>query len=487
MLIKDNVFDILISNGRVVDGTGRPAFSADVGIKKERIVAIGDLDGKTAKHHVDAQEKIVSPGFIDVHTHDDASLILRPDMTAKLSQGVTTVICGNCGISGAPYSSKGNPPGLLRLVFKSGSFVAESMGAFIAKVDAAQPAINSAFLVGHTTLRMEVMGDDDLHRTATHDEISQMRSKLKECLEQGAIGLSTGLFYEPAFSASTEEVIEVAKVLKDFGGIYTTHMRDEADKVIESIEESLEIGRQIQAPVVISHHKCQGKRNFGKSTQTLELIRQAKEHQALALDVYPYDACSTVLEESMVNNSLKTLISWSDPHPEFTATDLNDIVKKMGCNLSEAIQKLQPAGAIYFMMDEQDVKRIMSSPDAMIGSDGLPEDKHPHPRLWGTFPRVLGRYVREQKLMTLEEGVHRMTGLSAQQFGLAERGQIKEGMFADITIFDPDSIIDTSTFEHPVSKAKGIEQVIVNGQLVWQNGEGTGIRPGRVIKRTLGR
>ncbi|MBU2874176.1 N-acyl-D-amino-acid deacylase family protein [Marinobacter salexigens] len=476
-------FDIIIINGRLIDGSGRPEFLADLGIKDDRIVKIGDLEGASAKYHIDATGKVVAPGFIDVHTHDDASLILRPDMTPKLSQGVTTVICGNCGISGAPYSSKGNPPGLLRLVFKSDAFVAESMEAFIAKVEGAKPTINSAFLVGHTTLRMEVMGDDDLNRTATDEEIILMRSKLKECMEQGAIGLSTGLFYEPAFKASTEEVIGVAKVLKEFGGIYATHMRDEADKVIESVEETLEIGRQIDAHVIISHHKCQGKRNFGKSTKTLELIREAKANQSLALDVYPYDACSTVLEESMVKNAVRTLISWSDPHPEFTATYLDDVAEKLGCNEQEAIEKLQPAGAIYFMMDEGDVKQIMASPDAMIGSDGLPEDKHPHPRLWGTFPRVLGRYVREQKLMTLEEGVHRMTGLSAQQFGLVERGRLKEGMFADVTVFDPDKIIDTSTFEKPISKANGIDLVIVNGQVVWQNGQCTGSRPGKVLKR----
>lgn len=477
-------FDLIIQNGFVIDGSGRSGRLTDVAVQGDRIVEMGNLSEKTARHHIDASGKVVSPGFIDVHTHDDASLILRPEMTSKLSQGVTTVICGNCGISGAPYSSEGNPPGLLRLVFKSDTFVAESMHEFMEKVDAAKPTINSAFLVGHTTLRMEVMGSDDLERSATHDEIAQMRTKLEESLAQGAIGLSTGLFYEPAFNASTDEVIQVAKGLKSYGGIYTTHMRDEADKVVESIEESLEIGRQIEVPVVISHHKCQGKRNFGKSTQTLKLIHEAKSHQALSLDVYPYDACSTVLEESMVNNAIKTLISWSDPYPEFMATDLEDVVKKWGCSRTEAIQRLQPAGAIYFMMDEKDVKRIMASDGAMIGSDGLPEDKHPHPRLWGTFPRVLGRYVREQKLMTLEEGVHRMTGLSAQQFGLKGRGRLEVGMFADITIFDPDTIIDTATFEKPISKAEGIEQVIVNGQLVWQHGECTDTRAGKVLKRT---
>jgi len=475
-------YDVIISNGLIIDGSGGEAFHADVAVRGDRIVRIGDLSNDTAVREIDATGLVVAPGFIDVHTHDDASLIIRPEMTAKLSQGVTTVICGNCGVSGAPYSCEGNPPGLLRLIFKSDEFIAESLKAFMEKVSRAEPAINSVFLTGHTTLRMHTMGED-LGRAATDEEINRMRALLVECLEHGSIGLSTGLFYEPAFNAPMEEVIAIASVLKDYNGVHTTHMRNEADNVVDSVKETLEIGRAIGAPVIVSHHKCQGTGNFGRSVETLALIKEAAETQDVALDVYPYTACSTVLDEWMVENSVKTLIAWSDPHPEFSARDLDEVAKAFDCSRQEAISRLQPAGAIYFMMDEDDVERIMCAPGAMIGSDGLPEDQHPHPRLWGTFPRVLGHYVRDRKIMSLEEGVHRMTGLSAQQFGISNRGLINAGLYADLAIFDADTIIDSATFENPTRHAEGIEYVLVNGQIAWANDANTSARAGKVLRR----
>jgi len=482
MISQHKIYDCIVRNGLVVDGSGRPSFLADVAILDDRIAKIGDLSSEQAERQIDATGLVVAPGFIDVHTHDDASLIMRPEMTAKLSQGVTMVICGNCGISGAPYSSVGNPPGLLRLVFKSDQFVAKSLQEYMTKVTLAEPAINSVFLTGHTTLRMNVMGED-LERAATEEEVDEMRAQLVECLEQGSIGLSTGLFYPPAFSAPTQEVIGVASVLKEHKGVYSTHMRDEADYVVESINETLEIGRAIDVPVIISHHKCQGKSNFGKSVETLALLETARKTQNVALDVYPYTACSTVLNESMVDKAVTTLITWSDPYPEFCSKDLDEVAKTLGCSLSDAILKLQPAGAIYFMMDEADIQRIMCSPGAMIGSDGLPEDQHPHPRLWGTFPRVLGRYVRDLNIMSLEDGVHRMTGLSARQFGIENRGLIEVGRYADLTIFDSKTIIDTATYESPTIAATGIECVIVNGQVAWEHGSNTMNRAGRVLRR----
>ena len=482
MLDQHPIYDCIISNGLVVDGSGRPGFIADVAILDDRIAKIGVLHSSKAKRKIDATGLVVAPGFIDVHTHDDASLILRPEMRAKLSQGVTMVVCGNCGISGAPYSGIGNPPGLLHLVFKSDQFVAESLKEYMQKVTDAEPAINAVFLTGHTTLRMNVMRED-LERPAKKMEIVEMRTQLIECLEQGSVGLSTGLFYAPAFAAPTQEVIEIASVLKKYGGVYTTHMRDEADNVVDSINETLEIGRAIDAPVIVSHHKCQGKRNFGKSVETLALIKAASKLQDVAIDVYPYTASSTILDESIVENALSTLITWSDPYPEFCAKYLDDVTKTIGCSRSEAISKLQPAGAVYFSMDEAGVIRIMQYPNAMIGSDGLPEDKHPHPRLWGTFPRVLGRYVRDLKVMSMEEGIHRMTGLSARKFGIKNRGMIETGKYADITIFDPDTVIDTATFERPITPATGIELVMVNGKLAWKNGTNTTNRAGKALRR----
>ena len=461
-------YDVILRNGTVIDGTGRPRFQADVAISGERLAKIGDLRSARCDYEIDVTGLVVAPGFIDVHTHDDAAVIARPAMTPKLSQGVTTVIGGNCGISGAPFSAAGDPPDLMRLIFKSDEFVAPTLDAYLDKVSTARPAINSTFLTGHSTLRMKVMGAD-LGRVASVDEIQEMRRLLTECLEQGSLGLSTGLFYPPARAASTEEVIAVAAPLKGYQGVYTTHMRDEADHVMDSIREAMRIGRAVDAPVIVSHHKCLGRNNFGRSVETLALLEEARKGQQISIDMYPYTAASTMLNEEMLGISSKTLISWSDPHPEFSR--------------AEAIKKLQPAGAIYFMMDEADVMRIMRFPVAMIGSDGLPEDKHPHPRLWGTFPRVLGRYVREMKVLTLEDAVHRMTGLSARHFGFQNRGQINVGHYADLCVFDPHVVADTATFEEPTLWAAGIHHVFVNGVLAWQDGAPTTRRAGKVLRR----
>ena len=478
----DNILDHIIRNGLVIDGSGSAGVKADIGISGDRIVAIGDLAHIDAAQVTDAKGLVVAPGFIDVHTHDDASLIIRPDMEAKLSQGVTTVICGNCGISGAPYDLDKEPPGLLRLVFKSEEFVAPDLASYMAKVDAAHPSVNSAFLTGHTTLRMNAMGDD-LDRAATPDEIEYMKSQLAQAMRDGSIGLSTGLFYDPANAAPTEEVIALASVLADYHGIYTTHMRDEADHVVESVEESILIGANANVPVVISHHKCQGKQNFGRSAETLKIMADARKTQSVALDIYPYEACSTVLNKTNVMGALRTMVTWSDPHPEMSGRDLDDIADEFGLSTLDTMEKLMPGGAIYFMMDEADIDRIMTSENAMIGSDGLPEDAHPHPRLWGTFPRVLGHYVREKQLMPLHEAVYRMTGLSSGNFMLQNRGLIKKDYYADITIFDPETVIDKATYEKPKQYASGIIAVIVNGQVAWQNGTASGARAGKVLKR----
>jgi N-acyl-D-amino-acid deacylase len=475
-------YDVILRNGTIIDGTGRPRFAADLAIIGERIANIGDLSRSEAKMQIDVANLIVAPGFIDVHTHDDAAVIARPAMTAKLSQGVTTVIAGNCGVSGAPYSAAGDPPDLMRLVFKSDEFVAPTLTDYLQKVRNAGAALNSTFLTGHSTLRMQVMGRD-LGRAASPAEMVEMRNLLTECLEQGSLGLSTGLFYPPARAASTQEVIEIARPLKNYHGVYTTHMRDEADHVMDSIREAMQIGRTISAPVIVSHHKCLGRNNFGRSVETLALLEEARKGQQISIDMYPYTAASTMLNEEMLGISSKTLISWSDPYPEFCARDFEEVVKALGCSRSEAIEKLQPAGAIYLMMDEADVVRIMRFPVAMIGSDGLPEDKHPHPRLWGTFPRVLGRYVRDMKVLTLEDAVHRMTGLSARHFGFNNRGRIEVGQYADLSVFDSHTIADTATYEKPMTAAAGIHHVFVNGVMAWSNSASTDSRSGKVLRR----
>jgi N-acyl-D-amino-acid deacylase len=476
-------FDILLRHGIVVDGTGQRAFPADVAIRADRIVAIGDLRNAVAARELDVTGLVVAPGFIDVHTHDDSILVERPQMLPKLTQGVTTVIAGNCGISAAPYSRAGAPPDLLHLLFKSDSCTSASFDQYVSRVSDSGPAVNAAFLTGHTTLRLEVMGADDLQRVATTEEVDRMRDLLAASLEQGSLGLSTGLFYPPARAASTNEVIGVAAALVDYGGLYVTHMRDEADGVLDSIEETLRIGREVPAPVVISHHKCMGPRNFGRSIQTLARLDEARTHQSVAWDVYPYTAGSSILHLDLVDASSRTVVTWSDPHPEFAGHDLLDVTRTLNCSVAEAVSRLQPAGAVYFMMDENDVARIVASSAAMIGSDGLPEDSHPHPRLWGTFPRVFKHYVRERCVLSLENAVHRMTGLSARCFGIAQRGELKEGFFADLTVFDQHRIADAATFDSPVRPAEGIEYVFVNGELALEQGIATSSRAGRVLRR----
>ncbi len=306
-----------------------------------------------------------------------------------------------------------------------------------------------------------------------------MQALLIQCLQAGSLGLLTGLFYPPARAASTREVIEIAQPLSAYQGVYATHMRDEGDNVIESLRETLEIGRAIHAPVIVSHHKCMGRANFGRSIQTLALLQEARRYQPIALDVYPYTAGLTVLNAELVAQSSRTLITWCDPWPQFCGRELSEIAHELGCTPIEAIPRLLPAGALYFIMDEEDVTRIMQFSETMIGSDGLPGDQHPHPRLWGTFPRVLGHYVRERAVLTLEDAVHRMTGLSASRFGLNDRGGIKVGNYADLCIFDPRTVIDTATYERPTEPAVGIRRVFVNGQLALENGVPTGVRAGR--------
>jgi N-acyl-D-amino-acid deacylase len=348
----------------------------------------------------------------------------------------------------------------------------------------AEPATtNRAMLVGHTTLRVATM--DDLEQPANAKQIQAMQELVVEAMQAGAIGVSTGLFYEPAVAAPTEEVIEICKPLKKYNGLYCTHMRDEADGVMDSLEETFRIGREVGVPVVISHHKVIGQKNYGRSDETLEFIRKSMAMQPICLDCYPYTAGSTVLSASRAVTSARVIVTWSKPLPQYAGQDLDKIAAQMGVSQDEAIERLLPAGAIYFRMDEGDVQKILQFAPTMIGSDGLPHDSSPHPRLWSTFPRVLGHYRRSLGLFSLETAVHKMTGLTAVNFGLADRGVIKEGAFADLTLFDEETVDEVATYENPIALSKGIHTVIVNGDIVWNDGKATGARPGRVLSRPL--
>ena len=478
-------FDLIIRNATIIDGTRAPRYEGDIAVRKGRIAAIGRLPQASAHTEIDASGRVAAPGFIDAHTHDDRLLLSEPEMTPKVSQGVTTVIAGNCGISLAHAPAPGRnaiTPPLDLLDGEGGWFRFPAFAAYREELEATPAALNAACLVGHTSFRVAAM--DRLDRPASRAEIGKMREMARESLASGAIGISTGTAYPPAAEAPTEELIEVCGPLTEYGGLYVTHMRNEDDRITESMEETFLIGRTLGVPVVISHHKCVGTRNHGRSPETLALVRKAMHGQQVGLDCYPYIASSTVLRYDRLAQSSKILITWSKPHPEFSGLDLEEVARRLGLPKGEAVEKIKPAGAIYFMLDEQDVQRILAFDETMIGSDGLPHDAKPHPRLWGTFPRVLGHYARDLKLFSLETAVHKMTGLPAAKFGLAHRGTLKEGNHADITVFDPATVIDAADFQHSTERAKGIETVIVNGEIVWRGGRATGRRPGKLLTRT---
>ena len=478
-----NECDLIIANALVVDGSGSAATEKDVAIDKDLIVGVGELDGWMAEQRIDASGLVLSPGFIDVHTHDDLEVIKNPAMACKVSQGVTSVVAGNCGVSISPVYRSERMPAPFPLLGKPEEFSFPKISDYRNAFERAQPAVNLALLIGHSSLRLNVM-KDALNRPATDQEISLMSEILQRGLEDGCIGLSSGLDYPPAFAAPKSEMITLVRVLKDYpSAIYTTHMRDESDGVVDAVQETIETGREADVPVVISHHKCAGPRNYGRSTETLDLIKTAQQTHLVTLDVYPYTASSTSLLPRFIRNAEKILIAYSDPYPELACQTLHEVADQWGCDLNEAAERLYPAGAIYFQMDEDDLRRIIAFPPTMVGSDGLPTMAHPHPRLWGTFPRMLARYVRDQKLLSLEQAIHKMTGLSAKTFNLAKRGLVRKGYYADLVLFDPKTIRDTATYEHPEQPAQGISKVLVNGTVVWADSASTGQRSGVFLSR----
>jgi N-acyl-D-amino-acid deacylase len=477
-------FDLLIRNATIIDGSGAPRFDGDIGVRAERIARIGRLDAATAEIELDATGKVAAPGFIDAHTHDDRLMLSGPDMAAKVSQGVSTVVAGNCGISLSPMpaSLAGAVPAPLDLLDNEGKwFRFPSFAAYVAELRARPAAVNCALLVGHMTLRVATM--DRLDRAATAAEIARMREMAREALSAGAIGFSTGLYYELSNAAPAEEVLAIAQPLREFNGIYCTHLRDEADRVLEALEESFRVGRELGVPVVISHHKVMGSNNHGRSRQTLPRIAAAMRDQPVCLDCYPYTASSTMLSYERTKSCSRVIVSSSRPFPQYAGMDLDDVAKRMALPVEDTIAALQPASAIYFSMDEADVQRILSFDQTMIGSDGLPHDIAPHPRLWGCFARVLGHYSRDLELFSLETAVRKMTGLPATTFGLKDRGALRAGAFADIAVFDPRTIAETATWAKPIQPARGIEATIVNGAIVWQQGKPGGARPGKVLRR----
>jgi N-acyl-D-amino-acid deacylase len=325
---------------------------------------------------------------------------------------------------------------------------------------------------------------DDPYRPATPAEQAHMAALLREGMDAGAIGLSSGVFYAPGSAADVDELALLAGIAGEHGGIYTTHIRQEMDAVIASLDEAFVTARRGKIPLVVSHHKCAGPANWGRTVETLAHIDAARATHPIGLDAYPYIAGSTVLRTDLVDGVIDVLVTWSTPHPQMSGRHLADIAREWSCTQQEACDRLQPGGACYFQMREDDVRRVLAHPPTMIGSDGLPHDAHPHPRLWGAFPRVLGHYARDVGLFALETAVHKMTALSARRFGLEGRGELREGFHADVTVFDAGTIADAATFEHPAQPAHGIEHVIVNGALAYSRSGAPTQRAGRFLPRT---
>ncbi len=472
--------DLIIRNAKLVDGTGAAGWHGDVAVAGGRITELGTALNHNASSEIDADGLVLAPGFIDAHTHDDRAVLSDPAMACKVSQGVTSVVTGNCGISIAPVTLNARPPEPLNLICPEPEHFFPTFAAYFDALEKAPPALNVIAQAGHASLRAVTM--DRFDRAATASEIERMRDLLRQALRDGAAGFSTGLYYPPAREAPTEEIEALAAIVGEEGGFHSTHMRNEAEGVLDSLAESFRIGASADIPVIISHHKCVGLANHGRSQETLKAIEAARQRQTVGLDMYPYIASSTVLQKTRICDATRVLITWSDKVAGLEGRDLEEVAREMGLTVDETIDRISPAGGIYFMMDETDVRRIMQFPATMIGSDGLPHDKHPHPRLWGTFPRVLGHYAREEKLFPLEEAVRKMTSLTARTFGLENRGVLAEGAHADLVLFDPGTIIDSATFDSPQTPAVGIARVFVDGACVWRDNRPTGARPGKGLR-----
>ncbi len=475
--------DVVLKGGWVIDGSGQPGFAADVALSGDTIVAIGDLTQIWAGRVVDVTGLVVAPGFIDVHTHDDLICITQPEMTPKISQGVTTLIVGNCGISAAPLRFRDSVTEPFNLLGQQDDFAYDTFASYRRAIEAVSPRVNVAALVGHSTLRVRCV--KDLERPATAAELEQMNVLLRQALDQGAVGMSSGVFYAPAQAADVQELSVLAQTVSKAGGVYTAHIRNELDGFVEALQEAFAVAKPRQTSLILSHLKCAGVRNWGKAAKTLGLIDAARQSQPVHLDCYPYTAGSTVIRPDLADGEVEILINWSTPHPEMAGRTLKTIAEEWAMTEASAAERLMPGGASYFQMHEQDMRQIMQHHCCMIGSDGLPHDSLPHPRLWGTFPRVLGRYARDLNVLSLETAVHKMTGLSAATFALLDRGRIAVGMKADITVFNPETIIDRATYDAPAQQAEGVVHVFVNGTAAWTERAATPVRNGRFLARAI--
>ncbi len=501
---ETHVSDIVIRNATLytgiaagTPGAGVPPTVGDVSIRGERIDRVGEVPQR-GSIEIDAQGLALSPGFIDVHTHDDFAAVLHPEMAFKVRGGVTTCVVGNCGFGAAPHEQAA----LMARAFHPHDTLPQWSGyaGYFAHLDANPASVNVGVLVGHGTLRLEAMGG--AKRAPRTDEMARMESHLHEGLEAGAVGLSTGLVYEPGRHAQTDELVSLASRMSESGGLYATHMRNEGARLLEAVAEAIEIGERAGVSVQISHHKASGPANWGRVRDSIELIEAARRRGVdVHADQYPYTAGSTVLsavaqdqDKALIDdpNALERIvIASTSSHPEWegkTLHQLGALLSVAGTDIARRVLESEPgATVVLHTMDENDVRTVMCHPTTMIGSDGIPTlEGKPHPRLYGTFARVIGHYARDLGLFPLEDAIHRMTGMSARKFGLQDRGELRPGAFADLVLFDPNAIIDRGTFEDPNQYPDGIVRVFVNGTEVVRDGEHTGARPGQALRRAIG-
>jgi N-acyl-D-amino-acid deacylase len=532
------MFDIIIKNAHVIDGTGTQRFKADIGIEDSKIVKIGNLQSEKAAQVIDASGLTASPGFIDMHSHSDLTLLINPKAESKIRQGITTEVIGNCGSSAAPLNE------ILREEIRKTTPIVEEAGLeldwstmkeYLERLEKQGTAVNVVPLVGHGSIRVCIMGHDN--RAPTEAELEEMKQTLAQAMKEGAFGMSTGLIYPPGCYAKTDELIELSKVVAKFKGIYASHIRGEGDTLFNSVKEAIKIGEKAKVPVEISHHKAGGKTNWGKVKKTLKMMDEARARGIdVTCDVYPYTAGSFGLasmlppwaheggskkllerlgdqkiREKLRKEMREGTPSWPSPlkaagwdatfiarskgHPEFEGKSIEEITSSIDVDPFEfafdlLIEENASVSVVRFAMCEEDVQTVLQYPFSMIGTDssavapyGVLSQGKPHPRGYGAFPRVLGKYVRERKILTLEKAIHKMTWLPAQKLRLRDRGLIKEGMYADITIFNPEIVIDKADYAEPHRYPKGIEYVLVNGKVVIERNEHTGALAGKVLRK----
>lgn len=481
-------FDLVVRGAQVADGLGGPLRLSDVAVRGDRVVAVGDVEGRGGVE-LDGAGKVLTPGFVDVHTHDDWAVLASPDHACKVLQGCTSIVVGNCGTSIAPGGDE--------MIGRGAGYA--TIGQYLAALDAEPASVNTAALVGHGSVRTAVIGLRDA-RPATDAELAEMRGHVEQAMADGAVGLSSGLIYEPGKYAPEGELVQLAAIAATAGALYTTHMRNEGVGLLDSIAETVRLAEQTGVRVQISHHKASGRGAWGLVAQSLALIDAAR---AAGLDVmadqYPYTRGSTLLEQIVRAGELhgfgpegdltpaQVLIGAAPHHPEWEGCTLMELAEEWGCEGREAADRVVAAegrGCIVVLdtMTEADVETVMAHPSTLIGSDGIPLGGKPHPRLHHTFPRVLGHYARDRGVLSLETAIARMTGLSARRFGLADRGEVRVGAFADLVLLDPSTVADTGTFTDPTSVPAGIERVWVNGVCVAADGRHTGSRPGRALR-----